>query len=68
MRPITWHNRFTPKVSRWSFRHAPGVGLHGPQTMEVAVLPADAPIREPGEIRQSPNGDGTGRPRTFTPE
>lgn len=56
------------RCGRGDPRHAPGVGLHGPQTMEVAVLPADAPIREPGEIRQSPDGDGTGRPRTFTPE
>ncbi|MEV5895001.1 hypothetical protein [Nonomuraea fuscirosea] len=32
------------------------------------MLPADAPIREPGEIRRSPDGDGTSRLRTFTPE
>jgi hypothetical protein len=58
----------TYRCGRGNPLHAPGVGSHGPQTMEVAVLPADAPIREPGEIRQSPDGDGTGRPRTATPE
>ncbi|MFI6886495.1 hypothetical protein [Streptosporangium canum] len=48
--------------------HAPGLKPHGPQTMEVAVLPADAPLREPSEIGQSPGGDGTGSPRTLTPQ